>query len=329
VSISSCSVQVSTLVEDEAATLQLGADESYRLSVSAAGECAVRAATVWGALHAMESFTQLLTRPGGGSGEVALDYLPVLLQDAARYSHRGLLIDSSRHFLPLGEILAVVDSLPMSKLNVLHWHIVDAQSFPMDPPSAPRLVRGAYSPAASYSMQDIQRVVQHGADRGVRVLLEIDVPGHAASWTEGYPEVMADCFVKYSYNINDFALDPTKEETYSLLRGVLGDAAEASGVAGLGGLLHIGGDEVVYGCWNNDTGILAYMAEHDLSSDELLMMFAERADEMLRDLKVTPVHWEEGEQQTNKQTNHNTTQHNTTQHIQHYTTLYNNAISQQ
>lgn len=163
----------------------------------------------------------------------------------------------------------------------------------MDTPSAPLLVRGAYSPQATYSMSDIQQVVQYGSDRGVRVLLEIDVPGHAASWTKGYPEVMADCFVKYSYNINDFALNPTKEETYSLLQNVLKDASDATSVTGLGGLLHIGGDEVVYGCWNNDTSILNYMQEHSMDTNELLMMFAERADEMLRDLKVTPVHWEE------------------------------------
>lgn len=176
---------------------------------------------------------------------------------------------------------------------MLAGHIVDAQSFPFDPPSAPELVRGAYSPQAVYSMSDVQRVVQYGSDRGVRVMLEIDVPGHAASWTQGYPEVMADCFVKYSYNINDFALNPTKEETYSLLQGVLSDASSATAASGLGGLLHVGGDEVVYGCWNNDTSILAYMEEHSMNTNQLLMMFAERTDEMLRDLKVTPVHWEE------------------------------------
>mmetsp|Transcript_17055 Transcript_17055/g.32111 ORF Transcript_17055/g.32111 Transcript_17055/m.32111 type:complete len:523 (+) Transcript_17055:42-1610(+) len=292
VSISSCELHVDTLVEDEAATLQLNVDESYELSVTEDGICQISAPTVWGALHAMESFTQLLTRPDD-EAHVSLDYLPVSITDSARFSHRGMLIDSSRHYLPVEEILRLVDSLPMSKFNVLHWHIVDAQSFPMDAPSAPRLVRGAYSPQATYSMSDIQQVVQYGSDRGVRVLLEIDVPGHAASWTKGYPEVMADCFIKYSYNINDFALNPTKEETYSLLQNVLKDASDATAVTGLGGLLHIGGDEVVYGCWNNDTSILEYMEEHSMDTDELLMMFAERADEMLREIKVTPVHWEE------------------------------------
>lgn len=289
--ISSCELNVDNLYEDEASTLQLGVDESYDMTVSDSGDCTIHSSTVWGALHAMESFTQLLTR--SDDSNVELNYLPVSISDSARFSHRGMLIDSSRHYLPVTEIMRIIDTLPMSKFNVLHWHIVDAQSFPMNPPSAPRLIEGAYSSQATYSMADIESLVKYGTDRGVRVLLEIDVPGHAASWTKGYPNVMADCFVKYSYNINDFALDPTKEDTYSLLQGVLHDAADATSVSGNNGLLHIGGDEVVYGCWNNDTGILDYMSEHSMDTDELLMMFVERADEMLRDMKVTPVHWEE------------------------------------
>jgi hexosaminidase len=62
--------------------------------------------------------------------------------------------------------------------------MVDAQSFPFDPPSAPLLSRGAYSPSAVYSAEDVALVTKHGADRGVKVMLEIDIPGHAASWTK-------------------------------------------------------------------------------------------------------------------------------------------------
>lgn len=270
--------------------MQLGVNESYQLNISPEGVCSIAADTVWGALHAMETFTQLLVRE---QSAVALNYLPVLVNDNPRFSHRGLLIDSSRHYLSVAELKRLVDTLPMSKFNALHWHIVDAQSFPMDAPSAPLLVRGAYSAQATYSVADIEAVVQYGASRGVRVFLEIDVPGHAASWTAGYPEVMADCFVKYSYNINNFALNPTKEETFAVLQNVLKDSVTATGIAGTGGMLHIGGDEVVYGCWNNDTSILEYLAAHNLTTDQLLMEFVERADEMVRGLGATPVHWEE------------------------------------
>ena len=72
-------------------------------------------------------------------------------------------------------------------------------------------------------MTDVQGLSQYANERGVVVIHEIDVPGHAASWNAGYPELMADCMVKYSYNINDFALDPTIDATYDTLTAVLSD----------------------------------------------------------------------------------------------------------
>ncbi len=59
--------------------------------------------------------------------------------------------------------------------------------------------------------------------------------GHAASWQAGYPEIMADCFNKYT-NVNNYALNPTLPETYTVLTGVLSDIVKATGAA----YLHIG-----------------------------------------------------------------------------------------
>jgi hexosaminidase len=105
--------------------------------------------------------------------------VPVTISDYPRYSHRGLLIDSSRHFLPVSSILSLVDSLSLSKINVLHWHIVDAESFPFDSQSEPDMVKGAYTSDLVYSAGDIKRVTAFAAERGVRVIFEVDVPGHA------------------------------------------------------------------------------------------------------------------------------------------------------
>lgn len=286
--LSSCSVNVESVPENEAATLQPGVDESYTLSIDDANNCIISSATTWGALHALETFTQLLERDSSGS--VVIRQSPVKIVDDTRFTHRGMLIDSSRHYLPVSEIQRMIDTLPMSKFNVLHWHMVDAQSFPVDTPSAPEIVKGAYAPDLIYSMDDIKMLRDYATDRGVRLLLEIDVPGHAASWNAGYPNTMAQCFEKYYYNINDFALNPAVEETYTVLTAVLSDLIAATSAA----YVHIGGDEVVYGCWKEDASITAFMSENNMESyDDLLAYFILRADEIVRSLGATPVHWEE------------------------------------
>ncbi|XP_042469221.1 beta-hexosaminidase 3-like [Zingiber officinale] len=71
-------------------------------------------------------------------------------------------MDTSQHYLPLPVMEVVIDSMTYSKLNVLHWHIVDEQSFPLEIPSFPRLW---------YTQR-----------RGINVLAKIDVPGHSHSW---------------------------------------------------------------------------------------------------------------------------------------------------
>ena len=235
----------------------------------------------------METFTQLLERRDDGL--VFCAYTPVQIADHPRFTHRGLLIDSSRHFLPKDEIERIVDSISMSKFNVLHWHMVDAQSFPVDTPSAPLMIKGAYSSKATYSMDDIRALTEYASDRGVRMFLEIDIPGHAGSWRYGYPEIMADCLTKYT-NINNYALNPTLDETYVVVEKVIKDIIEATGVK----TFHVGGDEVVYGCWSNDAGIVSWMKAHGMTDyDDLLEYFVLKIDNIIRGLGATPVHWEE------------------------------------
>lgn len=284
--LSSCTLSVEDLHDDESATLQTGVDESYSLSIDIAGACDISSKTVWGALHGMETFTQLLQRH---EDAVSCAYVPASVTDSPRFTHRGMLIDTSRHFLPVSELERLIDSLPMSKLNVLHVHLVDAQSFPLDTPSAPEIVKGAYSSTAVYSMEQLKALNEYANNRGVRLLLEVDIPGHAGSWAAGYPEIMADCLDHYS-NINNYALNPTIPETYDIIGKIMKDVMETTGVKNF----HLGGDEVVYGCWSNDASIVAFMAEKGWTNyDRLLEYFVLKVDKIARDLGATPVHWNE------------------------------------
>uniref|UniRef100_A0A0D3G2J7 beta-N-acetylhexosaminidase n=2 Tax=Oryza TaxID=4527 RepID=A0A0D3G2J7_9ORYZ len=78
--------------------------------------------------------------------------------------------------------------MSFSKLNVLHWHIIDEQSFPLEVPSYPKLWKGSYSKLERYTVEDARDIVS-SLIKGIHVMAEIDVPGHAESWGKGYPKL--------------------------------------------------------------------------------------------------------------------------------------------
>ena len=70
-------------------------------------------------------------------GSYVVRGIPITIADQPQYLWRGLMIDSSRHFLPVSTIKKAIDGMLYNKLNVLHWHIVDEDSFPMFVPELP------------------------------------------------------------------------------------------------------------------------------------------------------------------------------------------------
>lgn len=93
------------------------------------GKAKIAAKTVWGALRGLETFSQLIwTDSDGQSNQYFVN--ETIIRDYPRFPHRGLMIDSARHFLPISIIEQVMESMSYNKMNVLHWHIVDDQSFP-------------------------------------------------------------------------------------------------------------------------------------------------------------------------------------------------------
>ena len=112
------------------------------------------------------------------------------ISDAPRFAHRGTLIDSARHFLPLDVIVTHLDAMEASKLNVLHWHLSDDQAFSVSLPGAPELAAkgGALDGKLVYSRDDVASVVVAARERGIRVIPELDAPAHSGSWSKGAPE---------------------------------------------------------------------------------------------------------------------------------------------
>lgn len=160
-------------VKDLAAPLTHGVNESYSLSIPTSSDKATLIAeTAWGAMRGLETFSQLIWgRPSRVAAGVEVSDWPI-------YFYRGIMLDTSRNFYGVEDILRTIGAMSANKLNVFHWHITDAQSFPIVLPSEPDLAaKGSYGSDMQYSPADISRIVEYGLQHGVRVLPEIDAPG--------------------------------------------------------------------------------------------------------------------------------------------------------
>jgi hexosaminidase len=175
-------------VDDYTADLQYDVDESYSLNVSSSA-ISIHAATVWGALHAFTTLQQLVI--SNGNGGLIIEQ-PVEIQDEPNYPHRGIMIDSGRNFLSVKKIMEQLDGMALAKLNVLHWHLTDSQSWPVQMNVYPQMTNDAYSPREQYTHGDIQAVVAYARARAIRVIPEVDTPGHAESgWVQIDPSIIS------------------------------------------------------------------------------------------------------------------------------------------
>lgn len=262
-------------------------DESYTLRIerrdgsSIIGGATIEANTVYGALRALETFSQLCTFDYGLKA-VRIYKAPWYIQDEPRFAYRGLLIDTGRHYLPVDVIKQIIDSMSYAKLNVLHWHIVDEESFPLETPTYPNLWKGAYSKWERYTVEDAYDIVNFARNRGIHVMPEIDVPGHAESWGVGYPNLWPSSSCKEP-------LDVSKNFTFDVIDSILSDLSSIFPFE----LFHLGGDEVDTGCWQSTPHIKQWLADHNMTSKDAYQYFVLRAQDMAISNNRTPVNWEE------------------------------------
>ena len=293
---------MSVFVVSSDQSLGLQDSETYTLRVNAPTTI-IHATNVFGALRAMESLFQLATEirlsddddnddDDGDNNDLAHVHPEVAealafnrhhrhhrgkwrhgsrlviinetsVWDSPRFRHRGLLIDTARHYLPTSIIKTHLDAMEASKMNVLHWHLTDDESFPLATSQTPELARcGAFSTAATYTSDDVDEVVEYARARGIRVIPEIDTPGHVASWARAHPEIVTRCGGG-SEAPRLGPLNPAENGTYTVLWQLLREVASLFPDA----FMHVGGDEVEVGCWLQDPGVVAWMEEQEFGRD--------------------------------------------------------------
>jgi hexosaminidase len=264
----------------------LGEDESYTLDI-ASDRAVLRANEGVGALRGLETFVQAIV-PGPNGFEVPA----MRIEDRPRFPWRGLMIDSSRHWMPVDLIERNLDAMAAVKLNVLHWHLSDDQGFRVESKRYPKLAELG-SDGAYYTQDQLREVIEYARQRAIRVIPEFDMPGHTQSWFAGYPELAS---TPGQYGIGRIwgvyfpVMDPTREEVYTFLDGFLSEIAAIFPDP----YFHIGGDEVNPKEWNESARITAFIKDHNLGGPAgLQAYFNQRVSKILDKNNKIMVGWDE------------------------------------
>ncbi|WP_327306486.1 beta-N-acetylhexosaminidase [Streptomyces sp. NBC_01298] len=248
--------------------------ESYEVHVAA---CSVllEGADEAGLFYAAQTLRQLLGADAYRRAPLpgAVWRLPVGdLQDGPRFGWRGLMLDVARHFMPKDAVLRYVDLLAAHKLNVLHLHLTDDQGWRVEIKRYPRLTevgawraRSRWGHRASplwnetphggfYTQDDLREIVAYAAERHVRVVPEIDVPGHSQAAIAAYPELgntdvvdTAALEVWDDWGVNENVLAPT-EAVLRFYEGVFEELLEIFPPE-VSPFVHVGGDECPKAQW--------------------------------------------------------------------------------
>jgi hexosaminidase len=266
------------------AVQKLGEDESYELTVADSG-AKLAAPTTLGVLRGLQTFLQLVQVTPTGFAAPA-----VTIKDQPRFPWRGLMIDVSRHFIPIDVLKRNVDAMAAVKMNVMHWHLSDDQGFRVESKKFPKLT-GMGSDGLYYTQDEIREFIAYAHDRGIRVLPEFDIPGHSRSWFLGYPELSSG---PGPYTLEgggiDPIMDPTQESTYKFLEKFIAEMAKLFPDA----YLHIGGDEVNGKQWDANPKIQAFIHAHNMKNNQdLQAYFNQRLQKIVAKNHKIMIGWDE------------------------------------
>jgi hexosaminidase len=270
----------------DAAAPGLENDESYKLAVDGnAGRVRISASQPVGVLRGLATLLHLSVLGAGSLRGCEID-------DRPRFAWRGLMIDVSRHFIPISALERTLDAMALVKLNVLHLHLTDDQGFRLESRAFPKLHENG-SAGEYYSQDEIRALVAFSSARGIRIVPEFDLPGHASSWLAGYPQFGCSPESEYAvvetWGCVDVCVNPLEEELYEFLESFFADILPLFPDE----FVHIGGDEVFGEEWRQTPTIAQHMSEHGMDARDLQAHFNGRLRSILARFGKRVIGWDE------------------------------------
>lgn len=217
-----------------------------------------------------------------------------LVRDFPDSPYRALMVDLARQWHPLPCVLSYVDLCFSLKIKYLHLHFCDDQRYTLPSSAFPRL-----SEKGAYTHEDIRKMRAYASARGIILIPEIEVPGHATVLTTTYPDTFANHLTgedEGSANEEGIAISADSlicAGSPTAFNGIKTLLAETAALFPDSPYLHIGGDEARIGLWDHCPTCRAYIQEKGL--DGVYELYSElvgrTAKEVLR-LGKTPIVWE-------------------------------------
>lgn len=261
-------------------------DESYQLTISKTG-IQLSAGNTVGVTRGIETLLQLI-----GEQKKSVKLPLVAIKDYPRFKWRGLLLDTSRHFFSVATIKRQLDAMAMAKLNVFHWHLTDDQGWRFQINALPKLHELA-SDGEFYTQDDIRDVVDYARARGIHVMPEVDMPGHASAIAQAYPELLSGkgpYKKEVRWGVHTPTLNPANEQVYEFAEKIIAELTSLFPFE----YIHTGGDEVDPDEWNKNASIQQFMRDKQLHSpQDLQAYFNQRLVKILAKHNRKMVGWDE------------------------------------
>ncbi|MGY4914714.1 beta-N-acetylhexosaminidase [Streptomyces sp. 900116325] len=295
--------------------------EGYRLATGTGQSVVITGGSPAGVFWGAQTLRQLLGPEAFRRAPVS-DGVPARvpftdIEDRPRFSWRGMMLDVSRHFLPKDDVLRYLDLLAAHKLNVFHFHLTDDQGWRVEIKRYPKLTevgswrsRTKHGHRASelwdetpygghYTQDDIREIVAYAAERHIRVVPEIDIPGHSQAAISAYPELgntdvidTTALSVWDTWGVSPNVLAPT-DNTLRFFEGVFEELLDLFPAA-TSPFIHIGGDECLKDQWKESPTAQARIRELGLADeDELQSWFIRHFDRWLTARGRRLIGWDE------------------------------------
>jgi hexosaminidase len=273
--------------------------EGYEIMILPAGIW-VEAATDQGAHRAVQTIRQLLLLAPKKEGQPVL--FAQTISDEPAFAHRGFLLDCSRHFFSVGVVKKYIDLLAFYKMNTLHWHLTEDQGWRIEIEKYPKLTEvGAWRTEKDgsryggfYTKAEIRDVVAFAGARGVNIIPEIEMPGHAQAALASYPHLSCtgdtSIVVANDWGVFKEIYCAGNDSVFTFLEDVLTEVMELFPSK----YIHIGGDEAPKFRWENCPKCQKRMADKGLKDEhELQSYFITRIEKFLNKNGRQLIGWDE------------------------------------